>query len=167
MPEFRRGMLTAFNSIKDGKKHTLKSLRAAFAKDKIKKGVIGRLYRLGRLGRELKQFDVVIDLGESGEMSESATFQLIKGAQAKKSFAEKKERYGSLAESRAEHEKSKSKKSKSKAKAKPTKKAAQSSKPKSKPKSKPAKKTVHAKKAPVAAGHASEEGSSDNEVLES
>lgn len=157
--EFKRGMAVVYNLLKSGKSHSLGTLRAAMKKEGIKKAVLGRIRRLGRIGRSEKLFDVVINY--NADDREKSTVQLVKGSQAKKSIAEKSERYANLVGGK-KTKKSKTKKTASK-KAAPKVAAKKTSKSKSHA-HKSAKK-ASAKKVAVTAGGSEE--SSDNEVLES
>ena len=161
VPEFSRGMEVVYNILKDGKAHTRTSLKSALAKQGIKKSIFGRCFRLGRIGRAKGLFDVVIVRNRDDK--DKSTAQLVKGAAAKKSIAEKDERYANLAGSHKSKKSAKSTKAKAKVVAKkaPAKKAVA--------KKSPAKKTAAKKSTPkkVAVTAGGSEASSDNEVLES
>jgi hypothetical protein len=144
--EFKRGMEVVYNIMKDCKSHSLASIQAAFVKNGIKlakkKTPLGRVRRLGRVGRANGTFDVQITRSDDGKVS----VQMVKGAQAKQSIKEKKDRYANLGGTH------KSKKPSKKVKAhkhttKPTKKA------------KKVKKAVHA-----GAGTSSESASASSET---
>jgi len=110
-PEFSRGMAVVYNILKDGKAHTRATLKAALAKQGIKKSIFGRCFRLGRILRAQGIGDIIIERHEDVNKS---TAKMVTGAQAKKSIAEKNERYKGLGGTKT---KSKNK-SKTKAKAK-------------------------------------------------
>jgi hypothetical protein len=152
--EFSRGMQVVFNALKDGKAHTRASVKATLAKNGIKKGTYSRVVRLGRLLRADGAGDIVIT--PHADDPNKTTIQMLVGAKAKKSIAEKEERYANLAGS---HKSKKS--SKKSAKKASTKKSA------AVPKKKTAKKKLVAKKVRALADGGSEEEESASEAASS